>query len=1265
MSATPQTRPAWTARGRQIADRLRQRILILDGAMGTMIQRYRLSEADFRGARFPDWTGKDVKGDNELLQLTRPDVIEEIHTRYLEAGADVIETNTFGSTTIGQHDFLFTSAAEGRKDPAFFDRVIADEFLRGVVREQNLAAAALARRAADRVAGESGIPRFVAGAIGPLPVTASLSPDVNDPAFRAVRFEQMSRAYEEQIRALIEGGVDLLLIETIFDTLNAKAAVFAARQVLAGLPEAPPLMISGTITDLSGRTLTGQTVEAFWNSVAHAEPLTAGLNCALGPKEMRPFVEELASVAPVFTCFYPNAGLPDPLSETGFPETPDSLATQIRPWAEAGWLNMVGGCCGTTPDHIRAIAEAVRGLPPRPIPDIAPHLRLSGLEAFTLRPDSNFVNVGERTNVTGSRKFARLIKEEKYEEALEVARQQVAGGAQILDVNMDEALLDSEKAMATFLNLVMTEPDICKVPIMIDSSKWSVIEAGLRCVQGKPVVNSISLKEGEEPFLLHARRARDYGAAVIVMAFDEQGQADTVERRLDIVRRCYRLLTERAGLPPSDIIFDLNMFAIGTGIEEHNNYAVAFIEAARAVKKEFPLVKLSGGVSNVSFSFRGNEPVREAIHSVFLYHAIQAGLDMGIVNAGQLAVYEDIPPELRERVEDLVLNRRPDATERLLEVAEKYGARGKKAEEDLEWRRRPVRERLAHALVKGITDFIEEDTEAARAEARHPLEVIEGPLMDGMNIVGDLFGSGKMFLPQVVKSARVMKKAVAYLEPYFAAEKAAGAPSAKGRVVLATVKGDVHDIGKNIVGVVLQCNNYEVIDLGVMVPCARILETARERKCDIVGLSGLITPSLDEMCHVAAEMKREGSTLPLLIGGATTSKVHTAVKIAPCYNEPVVYVPDASRVVGVVSKLLSPDQKPALTDEVSRDYEALRVAHRGRQSREQSLTLAEARRNRFPFDESYRPPRPAFLGTRTFDNYPLAELVDRIDWSPFFASWDLYGAYPDILSDPKFGEAAGKLWADGQAMLQEILRHSWLQARAVIGFWPAAQVNEDDVALYADETRACPIATYHFLRQQMKKATDKPNLCLADFVAPARSGLPDYLGGFAVCAGFGADEAARRFEQQHDDYSAILLKGLADRLAEALAERLHERVRREYWGYAPDEDLSNADLIREAYRGIRPAPGYPACPDHTEKGPLFERLDATRSAGIQLTESFAMWPGAAVSGYYFAHPASQYFGIGKIQKDQVEDYARRKGWSLAEAERWLAPILAYTPGPAE
>jgi 5-methyltetrahydrofolate--homocysteine methyltransferase len=1218
---------------------LARRILILDGAMGTMIQSYRLQEADYRGERFRDWPS-DLKGNNDLLALTQPAVIREIHAAYLDAGADIIETNTFNSTAVSMHDYGMES----------------------LVPELNRAAARLAREAADEfTTRDPARPRFVAGILGPTSRTASLSPDVNNPGFRNVTFDALVETYTEAAHALVEGGVDILLVETIFDTLNAKAALFAIQQFFDDSGLRLPVMISGTITDASGRTLSGQTTEAFWNSLSHIRPLSFGLNCALGATQLRPYLAELARIADTYVSAHPNAGLPNAFGE--YDETPEQMAATIREFAESGFLNIVGGCCGTTPAHIRAIVEAVGDLPPRAIPAIEPRCRLSGLEPLEIGPETLFVNVGERTNVTGSAAFKRLIKAGDYNTALDVARQQVENGAQIIDINMDEGMLDSQEAMTTFLNLIAAEPDISRVPVMIDSSKWDILEAGLKRVQGKPVVNSISMKEGEAEFIRQARLIRRYGAATIVMAFDEQGQADTEDRKFAICQRAYRILTEQVGFPPQDIIFDPNIFAVATGIEEHNGYGLDFIEATRRIKAELPHALISGGVSNVSFSFRGNNPVREAIHSVFLYHAIRAGMDMGIVNAGQLTIYEEIPAELRERVEDVILNRRPDATERLLEIAPQYQAGEAAAPEKAqEWRSWPVIKRLEHALVKGIDEFVEIDAEEARQQSERPLHVIEGPLMDGMNVVGDLFGAGKMFLPQVVKSARVMKKAVAYLIPYIEAEQAEGARRSNGRIVLATVKGDVHDIGKNIVGVVLQCNNFEVVDLGVMVPAQKILDAARENDADMIGLSGLITPSLDEMVNVAKEMNRQGFTMPVLIGGATTSVMHTAVKIDPQYPGSVVYVKDASRAVGVAQNLLGLDSREGFIARTKADYVQKREQHANRRNREPLLPLAQVRANRPVLDWSaYTPPQPAFLGVRTFEDYPLAELAERIDWTPFFQAWELRGRYPNILDDPEQGEQARHLFADAQTMLDHLITDRWLTARAVIGFFPAHRAGDDDTVLYADEGREQVLMTLHHLRQQGPKPAGKPHYSLADWVAPRESGIADYLGAFAVTAGIGIDERVREFERAHDDYRAILLKALADRLAEAFAECLHERVRQEFWGYAADERLTNEDLIAEKYRGIRPAPGYPACPDHTEKGLLWQLLDVDRAAGIHLTENFAMTPTAAVSGWYFSHPEARYFGVGRLDRDQVADYARRKGWTLAETEKWLAPNLGYEP----
>ncbi|MGH7510616.1 MAG: methionine synthase [Gemmatimonadales bacterium] len=1227
---------------------LARRILVLDGAMGTMIQSYQLGEPDYRGERFAGWP-RDLKGNNDLLSLTQPSIIRAIHAAYLDAGADILETNSFNSTAIA----------------------MADYGMEELVYELNHASASLARQVADEFERRApDLPRYVAGVLGPTNRTASLSPDVNDPGFRNVSFDELVTAYGQAIRGLLDGGADLLLVETIFDTLNAKAALFAIDTHFAAAGFRVPVMISGTITDASGRTLSGQTTEAFWNSVAHGRPLSVGLNCALGAKALGQYVQELSRVAPVFVSTHPNAGLPNEFGQ--YDESPEYMAGVLREFAERGLVNLVGGCCGTTPAHIKAIAEAVAGLPPRRPAAPPPRCRLSGLEPLTIGPESIFVNVGERTNVTGSRKFARLILAGDYDAGLEIARQQVESGAQMIDVNMDEGMLDSQEAMTTFLQLIAAEPDISRVPVVIDSSKWSVIEAGLKCVQGKSVVNSISLKEGEETFIHQATLVRRYGAAVIVMAFDEQGQADTAERKVEICRRAYRILTERVGFPPEDVIFDPNIFAIATGIEEHNNYAVDYIEAVRQIKATLPHVLVSGGVSNVSFSFRGNDPVREAIHAVFLYHAIEAGMDMGIVNAGQLPIYADIPPDVLERVEDVVLNRRPDATERLLQMADSVKGRAVDQGTDLAWRAAPVAERLAHALVEGIADFIVEDTEEARHQAERPIQVIEGPLMNGMNIVGDLFGAGKMFLPQVVKSARVMKRAVAHLIPYIEAEKLAlseaeGQPSnndgaggrSNGRVLLATVKGDVHDIGKNIVGVVLQCNNYEVIDLGVMVPCARILETARREQVDIVGLSGLITPSLEEMSYVAGEMEREGFTIPLLIGGATTSRAHTAVKIEPNYKGPTVHVIDASRAVGVAGNLRSETLRPGYVAGIKAEYQDVRTQRSGRKAETRHQSLADARKHRLAVDwGAVTPPEPSFTGVRALDDYPLEELVPLIDWTPFFQTWELAGHYPAILTDPTLGPAASNLFRDAGELLDRIVGQKLLRARGVLGFFPANS-DGDDIELYRDQDRTEKAAVIHTLRQQMLKPPGRPNLALADFVAPRSTGVADYVGAFAVTAGVGIDALVSGFEADHDDYSAILTKALADRLAEAFAELLHQRVRKEFWGYAPDESLDNQGLIKECFQGIRPAPGYPACPDHTEKRALFDLLGATERAGITLTESFAMLPAASVSGYYFWRPESQYFGVGKIDRDQVENYARRKGMDVATVERWLATNLSY------
>jgi 5-methyltetrahydrofolate--homocysteine methyltransferase len=1235
----PDTRTTrWTRASRlnELEALLAQRILVLDGAMGTMIQTYGLGERDYRGDRFADWP-RELRGHSDLLSLTQPGIIGAIHGAYLDAGADIVETNSFTSNAMS----------------------LADYGMEELVYELNHAAARLARETCDAYERrDPDLPRFVAGVLGPTNRSASLSPDVNDPGFRNVTFDALVATYTDGARGLIDGGADLLLVETIFDTLNAKAALFAIDQVFEAAGIRLPVMISGTIVDASGRTLSGQTTEAFWNSVAHGRPLSVGLNCALGAQALRQYVQELSRVAPVFVSTHPNAGLPNEFGQ--YDDTPEHMAKVLGEFAESGLVNVVGGCCGTTPAHIRAIAEAVRGVPPRLRPTIEPKCRLSGLEPLTIGPESIFANVGERTNVTGSRKFARLILAGDYEAAVEIARQQVESGAQMIDVNMDEGMLDSQQAMVRFLQLIAAEPDISRVPVVLDSSKWTVIEAGLKCVQGKGVVNSISLKEGEEAFVHHATLVRRYGAAVIVMAFDERGQADTAERKVDICSRCYRILTERVGFPPEDIVFDPNIFAIGTGIEEHANYAVEYIEATRRIKAALPHVLVSGGVSNVSFSFRGNDPVREAIHAAFLYHAIEAGMDMGIVNAGQLPIYADIPPDLLERVEDMVLNRRPDATDRLLAVAASVQGQAAAQVSDLSWRNAPVNERLAHALVEGIADFIVEDTEEARHLVERPIHVIEGPLMVGMNIVGDLFGAGKMFLPQVVKSARVMKKAVAHLIPYIEAERDTSSVVQKnGRVLLATVKGDVHDIGKNIVGVVLQCNNYDVIDLGVMVPCAKILETARRERVDIIGLSGLITPSLEEMSFVASEMQREGFEVPLLIGGATTSRVHTAVKIEPHYKGPTVHVLDASRAVGVAGSLLSDTLRQEYISGVRAEYQDVREQRSQRRPEERRQSVADARRNRLAIEwTGVVPPEPCAPRLTVLDDYPLDDLVPRIDWTPFFQTWEMAGHYPDILQDPVLGTAATSLFRDAQELLERMVRKRLVRACGVFAFHRANSVG-DDIELYADADRSRSVAVVHTLRQQMLKPPGRPNLALADFVAPRETGVPDWIGGFAVTTGIGLDRLVADFEAANDDYSAILAKALADRLAEAFAERLHERVRKEFWGYAREESLDNSALIHEKYQGIRTAPGYPACPDHTEKGTLFDLLQAEANAGISLTESFAMLPAAAVSGYYFWHPQAQYFGVGKIERDQVEDYARRKGMDVATVERWLAPNLNY------
>ncbi|WP_046667683.1 methionine synthase [Neorhizobium galegae] len=1220
----------------------RERILILDGAMGTEIQGLGFDEGHFRGERFAGCACHQ-QGNNDLLILSQPQAVEEIHYRYAKAGADIIETNTFSSTRIAQADYQMENA----------------------VYDLNRDGARLARRAALRAQKEDGRRRFVAGAIGPTNRTASISPDVNNPGYRAVTFDDLRIAYGEQLDGLIDGGADIILIETIFDTLNAKAAIFACAERFEAKGIRLPVMISGTITDLSGRTLSGQTPSAFWSSIRHSKPFTVGLNCALGADAMRPHLQELSGVADTFISAYPNAGLPN--SFGGYDESPDDMARQIEGFAAEGLVNVVGGCCGSTPEHIRAIAEAVAPHKPREVPEHRPFMSLAGLEPFEFTKDVPFVNVGERTNVTGSAKFRKLITAGDFTAALAIARDQVENGASVIDINMDEGLIDSQRAMVEFVNLIAAEPDIARVPIMLDSSKFEIMEAGLRCVQGKPVVNSISMKEGEEKFIAQAKLLRNYGAAVVVMAFDEQGQADTYERKVAICERAYKLLTEEADFPPEDIIFDPNIFAVATGIEEHNSYGLAFIQATKTIRERMPLVHISGGVSNLSFSFRGNEPVREAMHAVFLYHAIQAGMDMGIVNAGQLAIYENIDPDLREACEDVVLNRRDDATERMLDIAERYRGTGAKEakERDLAWREWPVEKRLSHALVNGINEFIEGDTEEARQNAERPLHVIEGPLMAGMNVVGDLFGSGKMFLPQVVKSARVMKQAVAVLLPYMEEEKRLNGGDQKksaGKVLMATVKGDVHDIGKNIVGVVLACNNYEIIDLGVMVPATKILETAIAERVDIIGLSGLITPSLDEMAHVASEMERQGFDIPLLIGGATTSRVHTAVKIHPRYNRgQAIYVTDASRAVGVVSALLSEDGKQNYITTVQAEYAKVAAAHARSEAEKTRLPIARARANAEKIDwSSYQPKKPQFTGTKVFETYDLAELAKYIDWTPFFQTWELKGRFPAILQDEKQGEAARQLYADAQAMLDKIIAEKWFRPRAVIGFWPANTVG-DDIRVYTDESRNEELATFFTLRQQLSKRDGRPNVALSDFVAPVATGLEDYVGGFVVTAGIEEVAIAERFERANDDYSSILVKALADRFAEAFAECMHEQVRKEFWGYAADEKFSAEELITEAYHGIRPAPGYPAQPDHTEKATLFRLLNAEEATGVVLTESYAMWPGSSVSGLYIGHPASYYFGVAKIERDQVEDYAKRKGMSVEEVERWLGPVLNYVP----
>ncbi len=1225
-----------------VKEELEKRVLVLDGAMGTMIQQYQLKEEDYRGEGFRNFN-RDLKGDNDLLSLSRPDVIREIHEAYLDAGADIIETNTFNATSISQ----------------------ADYGLQDYVREMNLASAKIARIAADKYSlMDPSKPRFVAGALGPTNKTASLSPDVNDPGYRAVSFDDLYNAYYSQAEALLDGGVDILLVETIFDTLNAKAALVAIQDLFEKKGKNLPVMVSGTITDLSGRTLSGQTVEAFLNSVSHLDLLSIGFNCALGAKELRPFVEELSGKAPFYTSVYPNAGLPNQFG--GYDDTPSEMGAYIHDFLDHNFVNIVGGCCGTTPAHIREFARLAKTAGIRKVPPQKDFLKLSGLEPLTVFPGSNFINVGERTNVAGSKQFARLIREENFEEALRIARQQVENGAQILDVNMDDAMLESEKVMVKFLNLLSADPDIAKVPVMIDSSKWPVIEAGLKCMQGKAVVNSISLKDGEDAFILKAEKIHKYGAAVIIMAFDEKGQAANYEDKIRVCERAYKILTEQIHFPPSDIIFDPNILTVGTGIEEHNNYAIDYLRAIKWIKQNLPHARVSGGISNLSFAFRGNDTVREAMHAAFLYHAIQAGMDMGIVNAGNMPVYDEIPPDLLQLVEDVILNRRKDATERLIVYAEKVKDKGEKVQKVDEWRSTDVNERLRHSLVKGITDFIEADTEEARQLFPRALEVIEGPLMDGMNIVGDLFGSGKMFLPQVVKSARVMKKAVAVLEPYIQKEKllqpdqsTANNKSGKGKILMATVKGDVHDIGKNIVGVVLGCNNYEVIDLGVMVAAEKILETARKENVDVIGLSGLITPSLDEMVHVASEMQRQGLNIPLLIGGATTSEIHTAVKIDPQYNQMVVHVKDASRCVGVLSDLLSEESHDIFQGKINTKYDLLREKHERNRNQQQYLSLPAARRNKLHTDwQKVEIVQPSFLGNRTFDNYPLEDLRDYIDWTFFFHAWKIPGKYPAIFDDPVKGEEAGKLFRDANELLDRLISESMVQARGVAGFYPA-QSSGEDVIVFDPQDAGKEITTIHFLRNQEIKDKDVPNLSLADFIAPAESGRTDYIGGFAVTAGIGIEKWVKYFEDRNDDYNSIMLKILADRLAEAFAERLHTLVRRELWAYAPTENLGIPQIIKEEYQGIRPAPGYPACPEHSEKKTLFDLLQAEANSGIILTESYAMYPAASVSGYYFSHPFSRYFNLGYITREQVTDYAIRKGIALQEAEKLLGPNLAY------
>lgn len=1219
----------------RLKETLAKRIVLLDGPRGTMIQKRKLTEEQFRGERLKDHPS-DLKGNNDILNLTQPQIISEIYEQYLDAGSDIVGTNTFNSSSISQADY-------GTEKYVY---------------EMNFESARLAKIAADKFTQKNpGKPRYVAGAIGPMNKTLSMSPDVNDPGFRAVTFDQIKESYREAAKGLIDGGADILLVETVFDTLNCKAALYAINELFDDIGKKLPIMVSGTIVDMSGRTLSGQTLEAFLNSVKHAGLFSIGLNCSLGAKEMRPYIEELSEKADIYLSCYPNAGLPNAFG--GYDELPEETANYLRDFGNSGFLNLVGGCCGTTPDHIRKIGEFVKDIPPRKIPKVEPYLRLSGLEPLNITPQTNFVNIGERTNITGSAKFAKLIREENYEEALSVALQQVESGAQVIDINMDEGMIDGVAAMEKFLKLTAVEPDIARVPVMLDSSKWEIIEAGLKCLQGKGIVNSISLKEGEEKFIEHARKVKLYGAAVIVMAFDENGQADSYERRISICKRTYDILTKQVGFPPQDIIFDPNILTVATGIEEHNNYAVDYIKATKWIKENLPHAKVSGGVSNISFSFRGNNFVREAMHSAFLYHAIKAGMDMGIVNAGMIEVYDEIPKDLLELVEDVLLNRRPDATERLVEFAETIKTKGKVIEHVNEWRNAPVEERLKHALIKGIVEFIDEDTEEARKKYPKPLDVIEGPLMDGMNVVGDLFGSGKMFLPQVVKSARVMKKSVAYLTPYIEKEKAAGASNINGRILLATVKGDVHDIGKNIVGVVLGCNNYEVIDLGVMVPADKILQIAREKNVDIIGLSGLITPSLDEMVHVAKEMERQGFKVPLLIGGATTSKIHAAVKIAPNYSNPTVHVLDASRSVTVAGSLLNKDSRDKFIGGVKQEYDRMRLSHYSRKEEKKFLTIEGARKGGLKINwQNSKITKPSFIGNKVFEDFPIEKIREKIDWTPLFLTWELKGKYPRIFEDATYGKEAKKLFDDANRLLDDVIKNKWLTAKAVIGFYPANSVG-DDIELYTNDKRIEVLTTLHTLRQQAQKTNDQPYLALSDFIVPKSSGINDYIGAFAVTSGLGIEPVLEKFQKEHDDYNSIMLKAIADRLAEAFAELMHELVRKEYWGYAAGEKLSSEDLIAEKYDGIRPAPGYPAQPDHTEKQIIFDLIEAEDKAGIILTESFAMYPASSVSGLYFSHPESKYFNVGKISKDQVEEYARRKGMTVDEIERWLAPILGY------